>query len=416
VPIVNTDLAVLSLPEGPGYDAPWEPMPDAGPIESPSVGPVRFLKDVASVGDYIHPVQKWKLSLDRERMDKHCAAFAAMKADGIKVPIYKDHVASTDSTLGYVADIFRGGDQTALARWPGLAKLPPEKLPADPDRIYAVHEFPDAACAQQACRVGQVSMFLDKDFTGGNGKKYGEAIRHVAITPEPVIGGQDGFVHLAASRTQPVTGEAPVYVLSRRGNQQRLMEQAMKPEQLKKLADLLPEADRAGVTEENVFEKVGSAFSVLNKSAGDLQKKATDLDAQLQAATKKMAASTISEDVLDQLAEGAEEAIDGLACGATPKISPAVAKDLKGLLIGDAGRRNTYALSRHVSGTPESLLKGIVRILRTNDIVKLGEDTHAQAVALSRIVPGAKPDDTPDPKLQGEMAAVAGSAAGAAKK
>ena len=150
---------------------------------------MRFLKDVASVGDYIHPVQKWKLSLDRERMDKHCAAFAAMKADGIKVPIYKDHVASTDSTLGYVADIFRGGDQTALARWPGLAKLPPEKLPADPDRIYAVHEFPDAACAQQACRVGQVSMFLDKDFTGGNGKKYGEAIRHVAVTPEPVIGG-----------------------------------------------------------------------------------------------------------------------------------------------------------------------------------------------------------------------------------
>ena len=50
--------------------------------------------------------------------------------------------------------------------------------------------------------VGQVSVLIDKKFKDGMGKKYGGAdgvVRHIGVTPEPIVPGQDGFTQLAAS-------------------------------------------------------------------------------------------------------------------------------------------------------------------------------------------------------------------------
>ena len=177
----------------------------------------------------------------------------------------------------------------------------------------------------------------------------------------------------------------------------------MKPEQLKQLQAILPEADRKDLTADNAIERVCAAFSSLSKSIEDSKAKVLELEGKVEAAAKKMAASTISPEVLDQLAEGAEESIDSLACGAKPVISPAVAKDLKTILVGTPAARNTFALSRSVSGTPVSLVKSLVTALKANDVVALGEVTKSQALALSRNVPGENEDDKPAPEIAKAM-------------
>ena len=363
-------------------------------------------------GDYQHPVQKWTLAVSPERMDRWCSIFAKMRAAGVRVPIYSDHTPTAANTLGYIEDLFRGGDTSALARWPALAKLPPDKLPSDPSRLYAVHAFADAACAQQAQRVGQVSVLIDKDFRDGNGNEYGEVIRHVAVTPEPVIGGQQGFVRMAASRGT-ITDDAPVYVLSTESNESPSMRNTpMTTDEFNLLVELLEKEEKGEATPENLAGKLSKRFSALSKAVEGHDKKVKDLQDKLDAASRKVAASQIDPDALDQLVESGEELIESLAFGPTPKVSPAVAGKLKLALVGTPEARNTFALSRKVSGTPKSLIKTIVEILKENDVVQLGEATKSQAIALSRIVPGQKADDTPDKGIQSTMiAAAAGSAA-----
>jgi hypothetical protein len=194
------------------------PGPEGGPdISNQQTGFMpgcRFCKDVIASGNYQHPIHGWSLDVDGKRMDSWVKSFEAMTKDGIKVPIYADHKPSTITHLGYLSGLCRGGPE-ALKKYPELAKLPADKAPLNPKRLYAIHEFKDEASAALAKGVGQVSVLIDKDMKGGNGKKYGEAIRHVAVTPEPVVAGQDGFMRLALSddKTQSAI---PVFVVSNR--------------------------------------------------------------------------------------------------------------------------------------------------------------------------------------------------------
>ena len=100
----------------------------------------RFAKDVIAAGNYSHPVHGWKLDVDEKRMDKWCAAFDEMTKDGIKVPIYADHKPGAANHLGYLSALCRGGPE-ALKKYPELAKLPADKAPLNPKRLYAIHEF-----------------------------------------------------------------------------------------------------------------------------------------------------------------------------------------------------------------------------------------------------------------------------------
>ena len=153
-----------------------------------------------------------------------------------------------------------------------------------------------------------------------------------------------------------------------------------------------------------------TAAAALTERFKGLSTQVTDLETQLEAAegkTSTMAASrTVDPDVLDGLAETAEDGIDNLV--SLSKISPAVAKNLKSILVGPASGRNAYALSRQVSGTEQSVAKAIITALKENDVVKLGESTKGQA--MSRVVPGGS-DTAADPDTTKRMIEMAGGAA-----
>lgn len=156
------------------------------------------LKDVLAVGEYKHPVHGWNLDVTKQKLAKLCAAFAKMKAAGVKVPIYADHNPGAATTLGYARDIFMGGPE-AIKKYPELAKLPAEQAPLDPNRLYAIHDWASPEAMKMGHGVGQVSVMIDKKMKDGTGKSYGEAVRHIAVTPEPIVPGQGKFTQLAAS-------------------------------------------------------------------------------------------------------------------------------------------------------------------------------------------------------------------------
>lgn len=156
------------------------------------------VKDVLSAGQYQHPIHGWKLDVTPAKMDKYCAAFSEMQNGGVKVPIYADHKPGAATTLGYCRAMFRGGPE-ALKKYPELAKLPADQAPLDPNKMYAIHDWNSPEAMKMGHGVGQVSVLIDKKMKDGTGKSYGEAVRHVAVTPEPIVPGQGGFTQLAAS-------------------------------------------------------------------------------------------------------------------------------------------------------------------------------------------------------------------------
>ena len=164
----------------------------AGPTALSSV------KDVLSVGQYQHPIHGWKLDVTPKSMDKYCAAFSEMSNAGVKVPIYADHKPGAANTLGYCRALFRGGPE-AIAKYPELAKLPVGQAPLDPNRMYAIHDWNSPEAMKMGHGVGQVSVLIDKKMMDGTGKAYGAAVRHIAVTPEPIVPGQGAFTQLAAS-------------------------------------------------------------------------------------------------------------------------------------------------------------------------------------------------------------------------
>lgn len=156
------------------------------------------VKDVLATGTYKHPVHGWSLEVTPEKLAKYCAAFSEMKNNGVKVPIYADHKPGAATTLGYCRDMFMGGPE-ALKNHPELAKLPADQAPLDPNKLYAIHDWSSPEAQKMGHGVGQVSVMIDKKMKDGTGHNYGEAVRHIAVTPEPIVPGQGSFTQLAAS-------------------------------------------------------------------------------------------------------------------------------------------------------------------------------------------------------------------------
>lgn len=155
----------------------------------------------------------------------------------------------------------------------------------------------------------------------------------------------------------------------------------MTPEQLKKLQEMLGLEE---LTAENAAEKIGAKIEEMQKAATELQAKLDELQkaAEEAKAAADEATPEVDPEVIDDRAESAEEAIDGLA--EAGKILPSVAASLKAAFVGPKGKRFSLALSRRLTKTDESLVKKLVAALRQNDPVKLGEQTRSQSRALSQ--------------------------------
>jgi hypothetical protein len=123
-------------------------------------------RKVVKDGELVHPQKKWRLQVTPDRRASWETTFRQMSADGVRVPVVKDHKMSSESTLGYVYDVRNSGEW-----WEEL-------------HGYIGDESLDIA-TKNYLSTGLRFMNM-----AGNGKVYGEGIFHCATTPSPLQTGQ----------------------------------------------------------------------------------------------------------------------------------------------------------------------------------------------------------------------------------
>lgn len=126
--------------------------------------------DAAVAGNWIHPKKGTPVPIDRKRIDRWVKNIDLSNARRVALPACKDHKENADNSIGEIYGAKRNGDRLSLL----------------------IGYYGD-----DAYKTGQrnkLSIGIDRDFKDAYGNKYGEAIRHVAITPVPVIPGQHGFI------------------------------------------------------------------------------------------------------------------------------------------------------------------------------------------------------------------------------
>ncbi len=341
-----------------------------------------FLKDMISTGTYVHPEEGWTLQVDRSRMDKWAKQFAAMKKAGLDIEVVVDHRRDAEGVRGDLIDVFRKGE-----------------------KLWGLHEMKGADSIQLAERCKNVSVLIERDFKDSQGNIYDEAILHSSLCQQPVVPGQKEFIPIAASRASQ--SDKPVEV-ARLFLSTNFMENAMNEQQLRAFEKAMG-LDEGTLTTDNAIVKIQEHTVATGSELEDLRAELEKLKEDVDDDEKKVDDNPKPEDktvkldpdVLDQQRENADEQIDGLV--AQNKVTPAVAASLKKVLVGDVAKPNAFCLSRRVSGTDQSIVKGVVEALKQNDPVKLGEATRPQAMELSM-----QNEDQKDAEVQSEMVDMAG--------
>lgn len=127
-----------------------------------------YWADALHAGDITHPRTGAKLKFTNDRLDKLAANLSQALANGVDVPIVRDHKETADSVVGYLFDAKREGDKLMV--------------------LHGVFKDQESLALRN-----RISLGIDPDFRDGRGNRYGEAIRHSALTPIPVQSGQQGF-------------------------------------------------------------------------------------------------------------------------------------------------------------------------------------------------------------------------------
>ena len=372
----------------PTPSAAAEPLPDAAPATTAAAPPVYLLaaddplrpavtlgqgwpgrvsglrafyywKDAIRTGTYAHPAGRYSLSVTREKLDGYARAFAAMRANGVGVPILMDHAPTAAATLGWIVAVRRDGD-----------------------RLLELHQFLGEAARDTGLR-NHVSLGIDPDFVDGRGVRYGEAIVHSAVTPVPVVPGQAEFE--AASDAELAGGGRAVVALSRVDG-----ETGERP---------TFNAQRPTFNEEQAAATVEPPTPVAAVERSELDVERWTFAPPADAAT-----------TLSLLADAAAARRDLAVAGGG--VDPATADALLALLTAgpDGG---PIGLSRTAAGRP--LAVAVFDALAANRPVPLGERTGPQSPGrlhlLARAVPGA--EATAD--LTGRMIALANGSAAAAE-
>ncbi len=292
-----------------------------------------FWKDALRVGTYAHPAGRYSLSVTRDKLDGYAATFSAMRANGVGVPILMDHAPTAAATLGWIVAVRRDGD-----------------------RLLELHQFLGEAARDTGLR-NHVSLGIDPDFVDGRGVRYGEAIVHSAVTPVPVVPGQDEFTAASAGELAGKPGTAG-------GGRATVALSLVDPEQSPAAPPRVPAEPEA--------VPVGPSPA-----------------AEPAAVPPGSVAATPFGDpvlTLSLLADAAAARRDlAVARGG---LDPATADALLALLSGDA----TVGLSRTATGRP--LAVAVFDALAANRPVPLGEATGPQSAGrlhlLSRPVPGGE--------------------------
>jgi len=154
-----------------------------------SAAPARFLKEIIRVGRYRHPQRAGEtLDITEERLRRWVDNFYAAPA---KVWVPYRHSTDPQDNTGWVEDLF-----------------------LDDGRLYAVLRITDegAATLLRDGTVADVSVAVEPDFADMTGRRWGEVIRHVALTVDPYIRNQSGFIPLGPAEGEKKGGaDVPLF-------------------------------------------------------------------------------------------------------------------------------------------------------------------------------------------------------------
>jgi hypothetical protein len=156
----------------------------------------------------IHHPRNGEFRVDKARNTRWVKQFKAMKAAGIKVPLAWGHQPKAEPAdeatskadkeywlskfnAGYIEDVYLDPDGTlgVIADSPGVEVN-------DKGEAVTTARFDDGRTVK--CAIAEVSGAF-RDWKDGTGKDWPDSLIHVAMTPLPVIGGQEGFTPLPES-------------------------------------------------------------------------------------------------------------------------------------------------------------------------------------------------------------------------
>ena len=365
------------------FDGATPTLDGAQTVDDGAIPVQRFRKDLIALGTFKHPTLGWKLKVTRDRAKAWVETFNKMLAAGCEIPVNRDHKPGVDNHVGYLVGLeFTKG------------------------QLFGIVEARGKQAIEDCQRVNRVSIEVLPDYIDGKGTHYGEALVGLAITAQPVVNRQDGFVPIAASTGAATAG--PAFEFQVQGDP---------TVDFAALSTLLG----VEVTEDNCVESVKAAIeerdgkvTAATEQVTELTTKVTALEANAEAGDKTPKAFALDADVAEGLAEGIESRVEGLvACGA---VTPAVAKNLTTLLAGKMGGRPAMLLSKQAPGVEgdQSIARQVIDVLKENKPVETGERTGLQV--LTREVPGgseAAPGFNPD--VNKDMIAMANTGMPAAK-
>jgi hypothetical protein len=324
-----------------------------------------FWKDMIHAGNYVHPTKGFSLAVDRQRLQRWADTGQQMLAAGVAIPINCDHSDAARDVVGYV-----------------------KQFKLDGDRLLGLCQFIGDDAALTAAR-NAVSVGIDPDFTDGQGRKWGEAVVHLALTPVPVVPDQDQFVRVEGSEPQEEQGQASL---------------PCSPEQFQTLRDLIGQDVAAEQCVSRIIQwlqqtslKEPPPQGPADSSAGTLPSPGVPgegerLQAELAAAREQILQLSaklppaMPGDVEAAMTESTTAKFDAaVACGS---LSPAARDRLVATLVrGGDGKANVIALSRSANpGGDRSLAMAVAEILLDNEPIQLGEATGLQA--MPRQIPG----------------------------
>jgi len=322
----------------------------------------RYVKDLIRAGRWTKGLSNITFDVPKQRLKHWADTFSAMKAAGVKVPVPLGHTNDPAANRGEVVDMYVEGDT-----------------------LYGVIDLIGNDALPLASR-SEVSIFAEPVMMAGDGKRFDDAITHVALVTDPVVNKQDGFVPVAASRG---TVRVPVMRLSMtEGN-------AM---DWKELAAMLG-IDITGLDDTTGPAKVKEAIAAMTAQSKEAATKLTEADKQVAAAKAETAAAvaasrtgsalpTVHPDVVDTLSGAIKTRAKTLI--ASHGIVPKVANGLAELFAAQP-----IALSRTASNAvgfkgERSLADTVFDLLEQNTPTAQGEMSGPQirGTALGRTTPG----------------------------
>jgi hypothetical protein len=135
--------------------------------------PVRFKKEIIRVGRFRHPQDPDEVvEITEGRLRKWAENF---RRAGVKVWVPYRHSADPKDNTGWV-----------------------ESMYVDGGRLFAVMRIVDDETVGLLREgvVEDVSVGVDLDYVDGEGRRFGEVVRHVALTLDPYVRKQEGFIEM----------------------------------------------------------------------------------------------------------------------------------------------------------------------------------------------------------------------------